>query len=104
MLQAFNYFSQVSGLHANLDKSSINLAGVSRVIKDQILSDMQFIEGKMPFRYLGVPLSSKKLSIQQCMPLINKMVARIECWTTKLLSYSGRLQLIKSVLFEMQTY
>lgn len=32
------------------------------------------------------------------------MIARVKCWTSKFLTYSGRLQLIKSVLFEMQTY
>ncbi|XP_060181944.1 uncharacterized protein LOC132611538 [Lycium barbarum] len=69
MLQAFTHFSQVSGLHANLEKSSIYLAGVSQMFKDQIINDMEFVVGEIPFRYLGVPLSSKKLSIQQCMPL-----------------------------------
>lgn len=65
---------------------------------------MQFTLGEMPFKYLGVPLSSRKLTIHQCMPLVEKMVTRVKCWTAKLLSYSGRLQLIKSVLFEMKTY
>ncbi|XP_019239266.1 PREDICTED: uncharacterized protein LOC109219285 [Nicotiana attenuata] len=58
----------------------------------------------LPFKYLGVPLSSRKLSIHQCLPLVERITNRIKCWTSKLLSYSGQLQLIKSVLFEMQTY
>lgn len=69
-----------------------------------ILEAMQFTLGELPFKYLGVPLSSKKLTVQQCMPLIEKITTRINCWTTKLLSYSGRLQLLKSVIFKMQTY
>lgn len=32
------------------------------------------------------------------------MIARVKCWTSKFLTYSGKLQLIKSVLFKMQTY
>uniref|UniRef100_A0A0V0HDW4 Putative ovule protein n=1 Tax=Solanum chacoense TaxID=4108 RepID=A0A0V0HDW4_SOLCH len=32
------------------------------------------------------------------------MIARIKCWSSKLLSYSGRLQLVKSMLFQMHTY
>lgn len=104
MIQAFQHFSQVSGLQENLEKSSLYLVGVSRSFKDQIISDMLFSKGEMPYQHLGVPLSSKKLVIQQCMPIIEKMITKIKNWTTKLPSYSGRLQLIESVLFEMQTY
>ncbi|XP_060185527.1 uncharacterized protein LOC132614990 [Lycium barbarum] len=40
----------------------------------------------------------------QCLPLVEKMISRIKSRSSKLLSYSGSLQLVKSVLFEMQTY
>ncbi|XP_075101661.1 uncharacterized protein LOC142177098 [Nicotiana tabacum] len=104
MLQAFHHFSTVSGLRANLEKSSFYVASVSPEFKIQIIQDMHFSIGEMPFKYLGVPLSSRKLSMAQCLPLVEKIIDRIKCWTTKFLSYSGRVQLIKSVLFEMQTY
>nr|XP_009778610.1 PREDICTED: uncharacterized protein LOC104227925 [Nicotiana sylvestris] len=104
LLKSSNHFSEVSWLKANLEKSALYIAGVTREFKEMILEEMQFTLGELLFRYLGVPLSSKKLSVQQCMPLIEKITARINCWTTKLLSYSGRLQLLKSVIFEMQTY
>lgn len=104
MLQAFHHFSDVSGLRANMEKSSLYIAGVSQEFKNQILEEMQFSQGEMPFKYLGVPLSSKKITVQQCQPLVEKIIVRIRCSSTKFLSYSGRAQLIKSVLFEMQTY
>lgn len=104
LLQAFNHFSDVSGLGANLDKSSLYITGVSTILKEQILTEMQFTLGEMPFKYLGVPFSARKLTIQQCMPLVERMISKIICWTTELPSYSERLQLIKSVLFEIQTY
>ncbi|XP_060192448.1 uncharacterized protein LOC132621967 [Lycium barbarum] len=104
LLEAFNHFSRVSGLQANLKKSSFYVAGVPEEFKRQILQQMQFTMGEIPFKYLGVPLSSRKLNIQQCLPLVEKIVTRIRCWSSKWLSYSGRLQLIKSVLYEMQTY
>ncbi|XP_019226034.1 PREDICTED: uncharacterized protein LOC109207550 [Nicotiana attenuata] len=104
LLDKFNHFSKVTGLMANLDKSSIYVAGVNQGFKEMICSDFQFKMESLPFKYLGVPLSSRKLSIQQCMPLVEKITNRIKCWTSKLLSYSGRLQLIRSVLFEMHTY
>nr|XP_009786560.1 PREDICTED: uncharacterized protein LOC104234656 [Nicotiana sylvestris] len=104
LLKAFHHFSGVSRLHANMEKSSFYVAGVTDEFKNLILSEMQFTLGEFPFKYLGVTLSTKKLSIAQCMPLVERITTRIKCWTTKFLSYSGRLQLIRSVLFEMQTY
>ncbi|XP_059310806.1 uncharacterized protein LOC132062204 [Lycium ferocissimum] len=89
MMKAFEHFSSVSGLQANLDKSSFYVAGVTDEFRDQILQEMRFTLGEIPFKYLGVPLSSRKLTIQQCMPLVEKIIARIRCWSSKLLSYSG---------------
>ncbi|KAH0714742.1 hypothetical protein KY284_007647 [Solanum tuberosum] len=57
---------------------------------------------KCPSNTLEFPcLQGKSL---YSMPLVEKMTARIKYWTTKFLPYSGRVQLIKSVIFEMQTY
>lgn len=49
-------------------------------------------------------MSSKKLTISQCLPLVEKITERIRCWSAKCLSYDGRIKLIKSVIFGMQTY
>lgn len=37
------------------------------------------------------------------MPIVEKITERLKCWTSKL-HYVGRLQLIKFVVFSMQTY
>ncbi|XP_059295552.1 uncharacterized protein LOC132048888 [Lycium ferocissimum] len=103
-MTAFNHFSDVSGLKANVDKISLYVVGVSNELRTGPLTAMQFQLGELPFKYLGVPLSSRKLNISQCLPLVDKIIARVKCCTSKFLSYGGRLQLIKSVLFEMQTY
>ena len=74
------------------------------VVKQQIMQQMGYIMEELPFKYLGVPLSTKKLSIIQWYPLIDKIMARIKSWTAKKRSYAGRTQLIKSVLFAVQSY
>lgn len=38
------------------------------------------------------------------MPLVEKIIVRITTWTTRKLSYAGRLQLIQAVLFGVQAY
>ncbi|XP_070030163.1 uncharacterized protein [Nicotiana sylvestris] len=103
IMGAFDHFSIVSGLQANLEKGSLYITGVPMDFKDKILAELHLTIGKMPLKYLGAPLSIGKLTIHQCMPLIEKIVDRIRSWTSKFMSYTGRLQLIKSVLFEMQT-
>lgn len=60
--------------------------------------------GKLPFRYLGIPLNSKRLSVDDCDQLVDKMTHRIRGWQVKHLSYAARLQLINSVLMVISTY
>ncbi|XP_075074555.1 uncharacterized protein LOC142162138 [Nicotiana tabacum] len=104
MQEAFNKFSIASGLQANADKSSMYIAGVPQHIKELLLDLTGFIEGYIPFKYLGVPLSATKLNIHQCLSLVERITEKINCWLARMLSYSGRIQLIKSVLFGIQTY
>ncbi|GJX14321.1 hypothetical protein Tco_0206079 [Tanacetum coccineum] len=55
-------------------------------------------------KYLGVPLITKKITANDCEPLVEKVKSRILDWRNKALSYLGRLQLIASVLSAMQIY
>nr|GEX06180.1 putative RNA-directed DNA polymerase, eukaryota, reverse transcriptase zinc-binding domain protein [Tanacetum cinerariifolium] len=60
--------------------------------------------GKLPVRYLGVPLVTKKIGIADCKQLIDKVHQKLMDWGNKSLSYAGRAQLIASVLASMQVY
>ena len=104
LFAAFNNFSRASGLEANLDKSNIYIGGVSAATKAAILDAVHIPEGQFPFRYLGVPLSTKKLVYNQCRTLIDKVVARAKSWTARHLSYAGRLQLVQAILLSLQAF
>lgn len=97
-------FEKLSGLSPSPGKSNIFFSGVSFANKQLILEKLGFKEGSLPVRYLGVPLISTKLKYADCKVLIDKIISRTKSWTNKYLSYAGRIQLIKSVLFSMQTY
>ncbi|XP_019233197.1 PREDICTED: uncharacterized protein LOC109213816 [Nicotiana attenuata] len=101
---AFYRFSQASGLQANASKSAIYMAGIDQKAREEILQTLGFNEGKLPFRYLGIPLDSKKLTIAQYIPLVEKITTKVTCWSAKFLFYVGRCQLIKAVIFGKQTY
>nr|XP_009803537.1 PREDICTED: uncharacterized protein LOC104248885 [Nicotiana sylvestris] len=56
----------------------LHVAGVSPEFKTQIIQDMHFSIEEIPFKYLGAPLSSRKLLVAQCIPLVEKIIARIK--------------------------
>ena len=97
-------FEAFSGMQVNMQKSAVFLAGVNDNVKSTILNMTGFSMGNFPVKYLGVPLISTKLSHSDCLPLMDKMMARIQSWTSRSLSLAGRLQLISSVLYSIQTY
>ena len=88
----------------NSAKSELFHTGVSRQDVEAIQQTTGFKIGKLPVRYLGVPLITRRLSVGDCVVLIEKITARINSWTSRFLSYAGRLQLIQSVLFSIQNY
>ena len=94
-------FGRMPGLVINAAKSSIYFGGVGESVKLAILRLTGFLEGSFPFRYLGVPLSPHRLLASQFSPLLQKLESSIQSWMGKLLSYVGRLELIRSVLHGM---
>ncbi|XP_019255185.1 PREDICTED: uncharacterized protein LOC109233778 [Nicotiana attenuata] len=102
--QQFLTFSAASGLIANSIESCIYFGGVDNRTQQHIMDMLGYTKGELPFRYLGVPLSTKRLTVMQCEPLIDRMLSRIQCWTTNFLSYTGRAMLIKSVLVAIQKF
>ncbi|OIT08137.1 hypothetical protein A4A49_62870, partial [Nicotiana attenuata] len=81
-------FANASGLQANMSKSSVYFGGFPQPIRDRIVSKLGFVYGELPFKYLGIPLSTKKLSLIRWKPLIYRIVTRVTSWTVKKLSYA----------------
>ncbi|KAL0295521.1 UNVERIFIED_CONTAM: hypothetical protein Sangu_3196000, partial [Sesamum angustifolium] len=73
-----NEFAALSGLKVNPAKSQIIFSRAVQQERQQILDYLGFQEGSLPVKYLG--------------------------WNNQILSYAGRLQLIKSVLTTLHTY
>ncbi|XP_057517076.1 uncharacterized protein LOC130798204 [Amaranthus tricolor] len=80
-------FSQSSRLQANSAKSVIYTAGIPTDIREEFRTISQFACGYLPFKYLTVPFSSKRLSMVDCEQIVDKMTWRIRAWSAKNLSY-----------------
>lgn len=52
----------------------------------------------LPLTYLGIPLTVRKPTCAQLQPLVDRVVAQLPCWKSRLMNKSGRLVLVKSVL------
>ncbi|KAJ9536708.1 LOW QUALITY PROTEIN: hypothetical protein OSB04_un000093 [Centaurea solstitialis] len=94
----FPFKKKISGLKPNLGKSSVYFSNVDPQTLQAILDILPFNVGNLPFRYLGVPLSSKRLIVNDFAPLVANVRSRLLNWKTKFLSFGGRIQLIRSVL------
>ncbi|XP_074289047.1 uncharacterized protein LOC141614188 [Silene latifolia] len=104
ILRGFATFSAASGLQLNKSKSEIYFNGASSSTVANILQVYGFRRGTLPFKYLGIPISSNKLTKNEGMKLVDKIVARIRGWGTRHLSYAGRLTLVSSVLSTLHSY
>ncbi|KAL0444965.1 UNVERIFIED_CONTAM: hypothetical protein Slati_2219200 [Sesamum latifolium] len=97
-------FADLSGLHVNPQKSHLILSQSASDVPDTLLTLLDFREGFLPLRYLGLPLLASRLTIADCRPLLMKIDSRIKGWDGIMLSFAGRVQLIKSVLVALQVY
>ncbi|GKA55522.1 RNA-directed DNA polymerase, eukaryota, reverse transcriptase zinc-binding domain protein [Tanacetum coccineum] len=97
-------FSNISGLLPNMSKSTVFFGNVKAEVVSEILKILPFKIGKLPVKYLGVPLITKKIGNKECKQLVDKVRNKVEDWKNKYLSYAGRLQLIASVLSSLNVY
>jgi hypothetical protein len=60
--------------------------------------------GKYPFRYLGLPMNTRKVNNKDWKTIKNRIKKRLIGWKGKMLSVGGRLVLINSVLSSLSMF
>lgn len=98
ILEMLSEFHQLSGLAISPEKSCFFASGLSSAEITSLVTTSGIPHGQLPIRYLGLPLCSKKLTLQDCEPLLQKIRGKISNWTAKFTSFAGRLQLLSSVI------
>ncbi|KAG7595360.1 Reverse transcriptase domain [Arabidopsis thaliana x Arabidopsis arenosa] len=101
IIGVFDEFAKHSGLKISLEKSTLYLAGMSSSSTQQLSEKYPFDIGRLPVRYLGLPLVTKRFATADYAPLIEQIRQRINSWSARSLSFAGRLNLISSVLWSI---
>ncbi|XP_022553965.2 uncharacterized protein LOC111204050 [Brassica napus] len=99
LLSILEDFNKCSGLGINKSKCAVFFDGGDSGRSRASARVHGISQGSFPIRYLGVPLTTKKLRRQDYQPLIDKLHLRFSSWTVRHLSFAGRLQLLKSVIY-----
>ena len=97
-------FGRVSGLHINLQKSSIHPIRCQDIDLDHVLASFAGARESFPCRYLGLQLHTGSLQKVHVQPLIERIGQRLPGWKGRMLNRAGRLTLVTSVLSSMPTY
>ncbi|GKA77064.1 hypothetical protein Tco_0783525 [Tanacetum coccineum] len=72
IMDTLEEFKEASGLTPSLPKSTAYFCNVLNYIKLDILNILPFKEGKLPVKYLGVPLVPSRLLYRDCKELMEK--------------------------------
>lgn len=96
--------STATGFNVSMFKSKIYFGGVDGDTCKIIQQEIGFAICTMPLKYLGVPLASRKLLISQYQQLVENMLVRFNHWSNRRLSYAGRFQPVKGLIFSIANY
>ncbi|XP_050227618.1 uncharacterized protein LOC126677173 [Mercurialis annua] len=104
LLRILRCFEFISGLKINYQKSSIIGINVDAVTISQASDILKCKIDELPITYLGLPLSDRAVGSKLWNPVISNFSVQLSTWRGNLLSPTGRLTLIKSVLCSISVY
>jgi hypothetical protein len=97
-------FENMSGLKINFDKSEVFVTGVTEPEQRRIAHMLNCRLGKLPMKYLGLPVSSLALRVADWEFLPEKVGHRVEPWQGLFLASAGRLELTNSCLSSLPMF
>lgn len=103
-IKIFGEFAACSGLKISLEKPTLYMAGVTNTNRGLITLAFPFADGNLSVRYLGLPLLTKRMTSTDYESFVDKIRSRLSSWTSRYLSYAGRLQLLQSVIVSLVNF
>ena len=95
---------ELSGIRINFHKSELIPMNVDLETVHSLAHLFTCPIGNLPIKYLGVPLHFEKPSREDIQPLVDKMLKRMPGCRGKLLSYAGKLVLVKACVVSIPVY
>ncbi|XP_010558956.1 PREDICTED: uncharacterized protein LOC104827482 [Tarenaya hassleriana] len=95
---------QSPGLKLNRAKTSLLLDGNDGVAVATLAQRLDIAHSSLPLCYLGLLLNMFKLRDTECAALRDTIRGSLSSWTARHLSFTGRLQLIKSVIYSVRNF
>jgi hypothetical protein len=97
-------FGAATGLKTNIQKSCVSPIQCSEDDLAMVQTHFPCEIQEFPCKYLGLPLSLKKLTRAQLQPLIEKVADHLPGWKADLLNRAGRATYVQSVLTSVLIY
>jgi hypothetical protein len=97
-------FEWLSGLQINYHKGEVVVFGVETETETKIARMLNCQIGELPMKYLGFPISDKRLGCSAFRDIVGKMGKKLQPWKGKNLNSGGRLVLTNSSLSSMPIY
>ncbi|GJZ70613.1 putative RNA-directed DNA polymerase [Tanacetum coccineum] len=104
LMRIMECVKQASGLKTNSNKTKVYGIGVQNGEIEDFANRMGISPGKMPFMYLGIPIGVNMKIVDSWKIIVEKFKKRLGNGKTKMISFGGRLTLVKSVLGSLALY
>lgn len=97
-------FELLSGLRINYHKSVLCGYGVGNEVLSTMADLLNCKVQGLPLKFLGLPLGANLGKKSTWKPILEKVKSRLAGWKRRLLSFAGRLTLIKLVVSNLSLY
>ena len=91
-------FGQASGLRTNFAKCSVSPIACTDAEAVGAAELMECQLAPFPVKYLGIPLSTRRLTAVSFQPLLDRLADKLPTWRASMMLRAGRLVLIRAVL------
>ncbi|GAU49942.1 hypothetical protein TSUD_408370 [Trifolium subterraneum] len=97
-------FELASGLKINFVKSKLYGLNVDSRLLEAGSAFLSCRSEVIPFKFLGIPVGTNPRRQETWKPVVDAMIKRLNSWSSRQLSYGGRITLINSVLASLPLY
>jgi hypothetical protein len=104
IMDLINLFGDASGLRTNLQKSNVLPIRCGEQELTVLQNLLPCALAEFPCRYLGLPLSLRKLTNAQVQPIIDRIADQLPGWKADLMTHAGRKVQVQFVLTAMLVY